>query len=284
MVNIERWDAGLVREHVVVGDGRRVLEAEKVGVAELDARVPDAVERTAGPLTRDAFASEAGTFGAHHVEQHAVFGLVVGGNQVFGPVLRAQAPRRVAVALVELVFKVFLGVGLVAPVFGIEEDKIHAHGRAERVGLLSQDAGHFQGHGHGAGPVGGAVHGLVFLLGVFVGISKRAGVPVAEDGDPARGLRLVLRDDVASPNVGAVEGHSIERLLRDFEAELLQLRHQVVAAGHVRFGVGHARTKCYLPGSVGVGGVRVEGRRLEQLGRLLSAAGFGGFVVGAGGG
>ena len=150
---------------------------------------------------------------------------------------------------------------------------------ARRVGLLAEHAGHFQGHGHGAGPVGGAVHGGVFLHLVVVG--KGPGVPVAEDGHAPRRRGLVLRNDVAGVDVGAVKRHGLEGLLHHLQAVAFELGHQPVAAGAVGLGVGHARPKRHLLGREGVGRVGVEHRGFGQLGcgRGAGVGGFGGLVL-----
>ena len=266
---------------MVVGEAAHVAEQEIIGVAKLGGHVPYFIEWATGLLARQLLTAEPGVFGSYHVQQHAVLGLVARGQQVLGPVLRAQAPR-VATA-VELVLQLCLSARVVAPVLGINEDEIDAHIGGQAVGQLAEDAGHFQGHGHAAGPIGRTVHGRI-LLGLVV-VGEGAGIPVREDGHPAHGRGLVLRNDVAGPDVGPVKGHGLEGLLQHLKAIALELGHQPVAGSHVGLGVGHARPKRHLLGRKGIRRIAAKDRGLGQLGRGGGAGigGFGGLLVRAAG-
>lgn len=251
---------GAVVDDVHAGDARQVVDVDMVvghlhavflGEVAAEAQalggVPDFLDLRGGGALREAFAVEGGAPSAHHVQQDAVAGVVALHVGHAAPVLRAEAP----------------GVGLVgslveggdAVVLGVEEDDVHADGR----GLLLHLPGHLQQDAHAAGTVVGAEDGLFLFLLAALGVGVWAAVPVGAEQDAAAVVGIEGADDVAGLEDGVVVGHEVGLLHMDGGAELPELADEVVAAGTVGSGVGHARAEVHLLLDVTVGAVGIEG-------------------------
>src|SRR3712207_7676031 len=96
------------------------------------------------------------------------------------------------------------------------------------------------------------------MLLVGIVIRPRACIPMGKERDSLFSLGLVRTDDVARLQQSAVVSNKVGVLVGYLRAKLLQPAGQIVAASHMPFGIGHARTEIHLTLYVQIGAIRIE--------------------------